>query len=58
MAVGDAVVGGERRRHHRTRRDVSIDDGRLCRHPAETDDRYLRRIDDAVKTVDAAVAEA
>ena len=44
MAVGGAVVPGERRRDHAPRHDLTVDDPGALDDGAEPDQRKLRRI--------------
>src|SRR5665647_3688970 len=58
VPIGGAMVAGERDGDHRAWPNGAIDDPWPHHRLAETDDRHLRRVDDAVQNFASAFAEA
>src|SRR5208337_970346 len=57
MAIADPVIARKRYGHNRTREHSVVDDPRTRHHLAEPYDRYLRRINDSTKRVNAALTK-
>ena len=58
MAVGDPMIRREADGNERTSLDAPIDDPWARDHTAKSEDRDLRRIDDAGHRLRAAIADA
>ena len=57
MAIAHAVVGRNGHGDHRARSNGAVNDPWAHNDLAESYDRHLRRVDDAIKRLDATLAQ-